>query len=153
MVTIDARAGKWLALALLLSLGVNVFLGGLVAGRHFGQPAASQREALAPGGPIQRLVASLPPDDRGAVQKAFAKRRAELAGDRRAVQAARAQVAQILAADTYDLAAQQKAFAEVRARTEALQRLLHEGLAEAAQEMSVEGRRSLVESARKAGVR
>jgi uncharacterized membrane protein len=147
MVTIDARAGKWLALALLLSLGVNVFLGGLVAGRHFGQPAASQREALAPGGPIQRLVASLPPDDRGAVQKAFAKRRAELAGDRRAVQAARAQVAQILAADTYDLAAQQKAF------TEALQRLLHEGLAEAAQEMSVEGRRSLVESARKAGVR
>lgn len=33
MVTFDARAGKWLALALLVSLGANMFMGGLLAGR------------------------------------------------------------------------------------------------------------------------
>ena len=69
MVTIDSRAAKWLALALLVSLALNLFLGGLLAGRYFGPQHRTFARSEAYERPGQeffrRLIGRVPAEHRG----------------------------------------------------------------------------------------
>lgn len=154
MVTIDARAGKWLVIALFLSVAVNLFLGGLIAGRF----AAGERGQVAlpaisagqqrPGPIMQRMLAVVPEAERPIIEAAFAKRRGEFQAAQQAVRQARQRVGAIMAAEPHDPQAQAAAFTELRGRVEASQRLLHEALTEAAQKLSPAARKQLVEFGR-----
>ncbi len=136
MVTIDARAGKWLALALLVSLGANMFMGGLLAGRFAGQPAdPPPGTGTGPGGGpgpdqplvalIRRMASALPGDERTAFEQAFLDRRRDIVRANVAVREARLALRGAIVADPFDRPRVEQAFADLRARNAEQQRVLH----------------------------
>lgn len=152
MVTFTPRAGKWLLAGLIVSLGLNLFFGAMILGRHFHQPRGEMfAERAVPGAdrPLrriaQRMFASLPDDQRPILESAFAAQRPKLAAASQAAREAREKVRVILNADTLDPAALDRAFADLRARTEEVQLVMHAAIANAAARMSPEGRKRLAE--------
>ena len=135
MVTIDARAGKWLALALLVSLGANMFMGGLLAGRFAGRqpdgPPVTGNDPLNAAGPqpvavaIRRMAAALPDPDRTMFEQAFFERRREIMQANVARRQAGLSLREAIMADPFDRARVERAFTELRARNEDVQRVLH----------------------------
>jgi hypothetical protein len=137
MVTIDARAGKWLALALLLSVGANMFMGGLLAGRFASRAAEPPPGAgagpgaggAAPDQPlvalVRRMAAGLPDDERASFEQAFIERRRDIVRANVAVREARLALRSAIVAEPFDRARVERAFAELRARNEEQQGMLH----------------------------
>lgn len=158
MVTIDARLGKWLALGLLVSLALNLFLGGLMAGRFFGHRPpylASERFAERPGERIgerpggvlvQRMIAQLPPGERDKFESTIGERRREIMAAGTATREARLKIRNVLQAEKFDRAALDAAFADLRNDNLAFQKSLHEAVATAIERLSPEARRSLADS-------
>jgi uncharacterized membrane protein len=152
MVTFTPRAAKWLLAGLIVSLGLNLFLGAMMFGRHFHQPRGemfAERAVPAADRPLrriaQRMFASIPDDQRPILESAFAEQRPKLAAASQASRDAREKVRVILNADTLDQAALDRAFAELRGRTEDVQQVMHAAIAGAAAKMSPEGRKRLAE--------
>jgi len=149
MVTIDARAGKWLALALLVSLGANMFMGGLLAGRFAGRPA----EAPEAGGPtpgerplaaaIRRMAATLPDQDRTRFEQAFVERRRDIARATLALREARLGLRDAIMADPFDRTKVEQGFAALRDRNEDVQRVLHTIAIDAIARLSSSSRQAL----------
>lgn len=160
MVTLGARAGTWLAIGLFISLAGNVFAGGLLAGRYFGPHArefSRPGEHGAPPAPaagalaapiIQRMIASLPPENRLAFETALAERRQAAIEAGNAAREARRKLRDVLNAEKYDRAAADAAFAEMRAKSMETQRIMHETIAAAAERLPLEARRRLAEQPR-----
>ena len=122
--------GKWAAallVALFLSLGANLFLGGLFAGGALRSGGEQPRQARA----LAAFLRSLPEEARPVLRESFRARRPELRAKIMAVAEARGEVADLLAREDLDRARLDAAFVELRARTAAVQTLLHEIVAEA----------------------
>lgn len=156
MVTIDAKAGKWLILALLISVGANMFMGGLLAGRyaHPGpEPAPSNGVGPQPGGAgqpeppiagaIRRIAASLPDDQRAVFEQAFVNRRRDIAQATFGLRDARLRLRDALTAEPFDRARIDQGFAELRRRNDELQHVLHDAATEGASTLPVEARRRI----------
>ncbi len=162
MVSFDASAAKYLAIALVVSLGVNFFLGGLVLGRAAnspaeiaavppptplpqppgGQPASG---ALPRGGILQQALAALPPEHRPILRQAVEQRRRDIFAAGLAIRDARARSDEALRADSFDRAALEASLVQLRARNDALAAIFHAAVAEAAARLPVEARRDLAE--------
>jgi uncharacterized membrane protein len=152
MVTIDNKATKWLALALLVSLSVNLLLGGLIAGWHLRDPgprhpnASLERPIERPvQALLERMTARLEPDERRVFHATLQAHRADLQAAREEVKIARQKLRRILNADLFDREAMDAAFADVRARTNAFQAVLQGAIADAAESLSPEARRRLAD--------
>lgn len=155
MVTFTPRAGKWLLGLLVVSLGINLFLGSMILGRHFFRPhpdrfaERAERAVPAADRPLrnitQRMFAALPDNERPALEAALAEQRSALSQASRANREAREKVRDALAADPYDPAAVDRAFAELRTRTEEVQRAMHGAISSAAAKMTPEGRKRLAD--------
>ena len=154
MVTIGQRGAKWLLLALLLSLAVNLFVGGILVGRWFrDQPTASlsteaslpqrgQRPLLAM---FQRITRKLEPEERRLFHDAVLSYRAELRSAFRGVRQARRTLRRTLRAEPYDRQALEAALAELRARKDIFEKTLHSAALDGIERLSPAGRRRLAQ--------
>jgi len=122
----ELKKTPW-ALLFLISLGLNLFLGGmLVAGRmHRG----GGREAPPEG--MNAIAAPFKPQ----AQRIWKERRGEMQDKKRKVQEARARAAEAVVAEPYDAARASAALADLRAAQSDAQRVMHEGMLELAKEM------------------
>lgn len=130
--------GKWavaLLLALFVSLGANLFLGGLFAGG-----ALFERRQPMAARALTAFVQSLPEAARPVVRDAFLARRAEVRAKFRSVAEARRAVGRLMQEETLDEARLAAAFAELRERSGEAQALMHEILAAAMLELPPEVR-------------
>ncbi len=130
--------GKWaiaLLVALFLSLGANLFLGGLFAGG-----ALRGGDAPRPARALAAFLGSLPEEARPLLRESFRSRRPELRAKIAAMAEARGEIAELLARDDLDRARLDAALVKLRARTTEVQALLHEIVAEAMMELPPEVR-------------
>lgn len=152
MVTFTPRAAKWLLAGLIVSLGLNLFLGSMIFGRHFFRPHGdmfAERAVPAADRPLrriaQRMFASIPDDQRPILESAFAEQRPNLSAASQAARDAREKVRVALGTEPLDQAALDRAFAELRDRTEEVQKVMHTAIGSAAAKMTPEGRKRLAE--------
>ncbi|HEX2116861.1 MAG TPA: periplasmic heavy metal sensor [Alphaproteobacteria bacterium] len=151
MVNDAPKRRPWILIALIGSLGLNLFLGGLMVGRWVSGPPhrhvamAERVPGGEPGRFLNRMASSLPPEHRPVFEGVISKhqdRVAELANQARA---AREQVRDVLGKEPFDRAALDRAFETVRARNMALQSEVQMAIAEAAAGLPPEARQRLAD--------
>ena len=129
--------GRWavvLLAALSVSLSVNLFLGGWVAGRVLHERAPVTWAGDPRGRPergVGRFLEGVPPPARPVVRAAFQERRVELGERVRAVRGARQGLAEAIARADSTPAQVEAALAELRVREGELQAVAHGALAAA----------------------
>lgn len=125
---------------LVLSVAINLFLAGIVAGRFAGDGAEPARQVIA------SILEPLPADKRELVRRELRAAAPGVRRDFRAMQAARARLAEELLKTEPDAAQLDRHFAEVQARTTAIQGAMQQAFKRAAVSLSVEDRRAIVEA-------
>jgi len=134
------RSARGLAILLVLSVAVNLFLGGMLAGRITGQAA---RESPIRQN-IREMLAPLPEEKRALVQKEIRAEMPRVREQFTALQAARAALAEEMVKPVPDNAALERGFAEVQARTAAIGTTLQRAIQRALPSLSQEERRAMV---------
>ena len=126
--TLSGRTGTAVLVALVVSVCLNVFVAGLIAGRATGVGPTPDRPS---GGGLERFMATVPAEARPVIRQALRENRGGLQGMVAEVRDARQDAAAIVAREPFDGAAFEAAMAAVRARSEALQATVHGVIAEA----------------------
>lgn len=139
-----ARPRSRTKIFLILSLALNLFLGGMMIAWHMRPPPPP------PPGPwfermIQRMSKDLSPADRDILQASYQARRPELDRMDKEVQAARERVGAAMRAQPYDPVALEQAMAQARDAREPVVESVEQAVAEAAAKMSPEGRMKLAD--------
>lgn len=153
MVTFETRAGKWLALALTASLGVNLFLAGLFVGRWVGPPPLFAHAAAPrpPERPVQamldRMAAALDEANRTKFEVIMDRHRPGLAAAGAAFRESRRRVGDLMAAEPFDKTPLDAALQDLRTRNMDFQRSLHAALTEAAAGLPPDARQKLAAAA------
>lgn len=143
-------ARRWitvLAVALLLSLGLNLFLGGAIAGRMFGQRSGGALE-MTPANlkvGIERVLRVLPEADATVMRGMFEAQRGDLRQRFVALQRARKAVGEALRAEPFDAAAFAAAYETMQARSQEVQAAVHGVIKAAVPQMSAEARLAIAE--------
>lgn len=133
-----APRGRWLLAALVLSLGLNLFLGGfliggrLVASRFAGRDWAPHR--------LQAVASQLPPADARILRERIAGSRAELRPLMDDLRKTKDELGATLIADPLDKARFEAQMTQARQQREAIGAALSRGLQSALETMSAEGR-------------
>lgn len=135
------RQSRTLAVALLVALALNLFLGSVIAG-HWMQGGQRSWSATSI---VERRAERLPATDAEVLRAAFEARSTDLEASFDALRDAREQARAAAGAEPFDAEALAGALAEVRARTHHLHEGFHELYLEVAPQMSAEGRRALFE--------
>ncbi len=141
--TLSGRTGTAVLVALVVSVCLNVFVAGLIAGRATGIRPGPDRAAS--GGGLERFMATVPAEARPVIRRALRENRGGLQGMVAEVRAARQDAAAIVAREPFDEAAFEAAMAAVRARSEALQATVHGVIAEALADLPPEVRGEMAE--------
>lgn len=130
---------KRLAIAVAISVALNMLLAGLWLGRswhdrhhRFAPPASS----------FERRAARRHPE----LRRAFERKAPEFAAHRKAAQASRVRVAESLKREPFERAGVDRALAELRAENARAQELMHAELAAQAERGSPEQRRELAKT-------
>ena len=126
--TLSGRTATATIVALVLSICLNVFVAGLIAGRATRGGAAALRQ---PGGGIERFIATVPEEGRPIIRRALRDNRRGLQDLVAAVGGARQDAAAVVATEPFDRAAFEAALATVRDRSRALEAAVHGIIAEA----------------------
>ncbi|NBQ81569.1 MAG: periplasmic heavy metal sensor [Betaproteobacteria bacterium] len=142
---VSASAGRrnWVAIALVASVALNLFLCGVFAGRigsQLTQGVRAQRN-------VEAALAPLPEAKRNVVIRELRRVMPEVRRDQQAVQQARAAAAEELLRPQPDSAALDRHFREVQVRTTSMQNTLQQALKRAAADLTPEERRALIEAA------
>lgn len=146
---------RHLGAALLVSLGANLFLGGLLAGdwvrgRAFGvrEPVVAAGDArpaeTAARGAVQRLLAAVPDPQRPEVERRLAAHRRDIQRANQQLRTARARVAEVVSADRLDRGEVERAYAEQRMRADAVQAAIQRAVIDAIGDLPPETRRAIV---------
>jgi uncharacterized membrane protein len=136
-----SKTRRWLAVALVVSVGINLLFVGIAAGRYF-----THRGFERPGEPIaERIGRALPPEAGEIFRNELRQRRPDIASARLALREARQEVRTALAAEPFDPARLEAALGEMRRRGLSLQQTMHESMVASARQMSPEARRRLAE--------
>jgi uncharacterized membrane protein len=159
MVMISPRGGKWIIGILLVSLGINVFLGGLIVGRMiYGprfrvadfmqqrQPANAQLGALL-SGPIMRIVQSIPDEHRQKFVRAMEAHRTALQSTNQGVREARVRLGEATVAEPFNRASFVAASDQLSTRTQAQRKVFVEAIADGIAELPIDVRRRIVDAA------
>ncbi len=138
------KSRRW-AIALMASLALNLFLGGVFAASWRAHDDA--RDTVAPN-PMAVLWAreSLGEPARATLRRIWAKHGAEVRPLVRQMRAARRQVSDQLAADDFDPEALARALADLRAKTQVSQSAMHAAMVELAADLTAEERRHLAKA-------
>jgi len=140
--TLSGRTATATFVALVVSVCLNVFVAGLIAGRTTTGDATPLRR---PDDGLQRFMATLPEDARPVVRQAIRANRRELQGLVAGLRDARQNAAAVVAAEPFDPAALEVALAAVRDRSMALQAAMHGVVAEAIDRLPPELRGEMAE--------
>lgn len=130
-----------LSVALLVSIALNLFFGGVVAGRIAGNLAQVHQAARN----LDEVLAPLAPDRREIVRNELRAVLPEMRRDIEALNAARDSMAAAFAQTTLNEAAIEQTFVEIRARTNALQAHLQNAFHRAGKTLTVEERRAVLQ--------
>jgi uncharacterized membrane protein len=130
---------RWLLIA---SLALNLFFVGIGAALLIRQPAPPDRSTAAR---IERLAATLPAADAAKLRDKFQAHRAAVETARQGYDAARDAIRDALRREPFDVAAMLAAMTRARAARQTFDQELQTLLANAAAEMSPEGRARLAE--------
>ena len=122
---------KRLAIAVAISLGLNLLLGGILVGQVI-QRRAQRAQLVRPGGPVPSSAYERGPRGPGALQRAVGGRHPEFGERRRVIEQARQNVRQALLREPFDKAALEQALEGLRKETESSQVLAHRALVETA---------------------
>jgi uncharacterized membrane protein len=142
-----------LTIALIVSLGLNLFLGSLMIGRWFSgpphRPAPFARTERAPGAEanrfLERMASALPREHRAGFEATFERHRDGLARAAGEARKAREQVRGALRKEPFDRAELDRAFAALRARNNALQMEIQSAIAEGAAGLPPDARERLAD--------
>jgi len=141
-----------LAVALAVSIGLNLFLAGMIASawltkRHYAERFDRPAAALAGGFDLRRGLEAAGPDARPMareIRREYGPRLRESGHD---MHEARAAVAEVLRADELDPAALAAALRELRQASDKAQAVMHEVLVETMTRLDAEQRRAFLEAA------
>lgn len=154
MVNETAKRRPWLFALLVVSLGLNLFLGGLMLGRWFSGPPMMRQMAMhgerGPGGEpgrflMQRMAASLPAEHRPVFEAAIEKHRDRITQAATQAREARDTARDALNKEPFDRAALERAFEAVRSRNDALQQEIQAAIADAAANLPPDARQRLAD--------
>jgi len=142
--TAVARPRSRAKIFLVVSIALNLFLGGMMIAWHMRPPPPP------PPGPwfermIQRMSMDLAPADRDLLQASYQAHRPDLDRMDKEVVAAREQVGAAMRAEPFDPAALEQAMANARDAREPVVEAVEQAVAEAAAKMSPEGRKKLAD--------
>jgi uncharacterized membrane protein len=130
--TFTGRKGTALLVALIVSVCVNLLLGGIMVGGRWHH-----------GGPWWREI---PEEARPIMKQAFESHKAEFDAHREAVRQARQKVADILKADPIDQAALDQALADLSQKSEAIRALGNAMMVEVAKQLPPDLRAQMADS-------
>lgn len=136
------RSQRVLAVLLALSVAVNLFLGGLLAGRFTGQAVADSQTRRS----IQAMLAPLPQTQRDKVRQEIHAVMPQVRERTAALQQARARLAAEMVKPSIDSAALASAFAEVQTQTSAIGAELQQALVRAMPQLSLDERHAMVQA-------
>lgn len=132
----------WLLIGLLaVSIGVNVFLGGVFTGRRFFRPPPNPDAMISRV--VEHLSGSLSPADSTALHRVFDAHRRPFAERFAALRQAHAALRQAMAAEPFDRSALDAALQGIERERMALGDVFRATLLETAAEISPEGRQIL----------
>lgn len=136
------RSARGLAVLLIVSLGANLFLGGMLVGRVTGEAGQESQTRRS----IQAMLAPLPEAKRELVRKEIGTAMPQVREQFAALQKARIALAEEMVRPTPDSAALERAFAAVQAHTSAIGTELHQALARALPALTQGERRAVLEA-------
>jgi uncharacterized membrane protein len=144
--TIGGSRAKWLVGGVVVSLCLNLFLVGLLAGHWmYGPHGGGHSGASGRGGGPEAMIMGVPPELRPMVKQKFdaAKPRFQAARDQ--MHAARDKVAAAASADPFDPAAFDQAFGELQQAMDGVQKIAHETISEILPQIPAKERKDLVD--------
>jgi len=133
---------KILGTLLAVSVAANLFLGGMFAGRATGEAAQDLRAKRN----VEAMLQPLPQDKRALVRKELRAAMPQVRQHFKALQEARARVAEELVKPEPDPAQLDRRFAEVQAQTTAIQAAFQQGFKRAAVSLTPGERRAVIEA-------
>ena len=145
--TISGSGARWLIGGAVLSLCINLFLIGLMAGHWIYGPS---RFGSGPGGPgskpgMEAMINGLPEDVRPIFKQEFGAAKPQFDAARDQVRAARDKVEKAAEADPFDPAAFDQAFEELQTAMDGIQKSAHETIGKILPQLSAKQRHELVE--------
>ena len=144
--TLSGSGAKWLIGVAVVSLCVNLFLVGLMAGHWIYGPGF-----MRPGGPdgprrgIEALIAGVPEDLRPMVKQKFEAAKPQFQAQREQIKTARDALAAAAEADPFDPAAFDKAFGEFQQAMSGMGTIAHQTIREILPQIPAEQRKQLVD--------
>lgn len=137
--TFTGRTGTALLVAVIVSLCLNLLLGGLlIGGRWHDGPGRHWRSG-------ESFLMRVPEDARPIVKSVFDAHKAEFDAHRQQIADARQKVAELMKADVIDRAQLDLALAELQQRTQTMQQFGHQVMLEVAEKLPAELRREMAD--------
>ncbi|HEY4163736.1 MAG TPA: periplasmic heavy metal sensor [Dongiaceae bacterium] len=143
--TIGGSGGKWLIGGAIVSLCLNLFLVGLLAGHWIYGPHPGARGASSRGGGPEAMIMGVPPDLRPLIKEKFDAARPQFQAARDQVRAARDKVAAAASADPFDPAAFDQAFTGLQQAMDGVQKIAHETISAILPQIPAKERKDLVD--------
>lgn len=143
-------ARRWITVlgaALFVSLALNLFLGGVIAGRGVGHRGGFDGQMTAANVKlaIERVSRVLPEADGDVMRGLFEERRADLKARFEALREARKAVGAALKAEPFDAATFSAAYETMQSRNQEVQAAIHGVIKAAVPQLSAEGRVAIAE--------
>jgi uncharacterized membrane protein len=142
--TLSSSGAKWLVGVAVVSLCVNLFLVGLMAGHWIYGPGFFGRDGPRRG--IEGMIAGVPEDLRPLIKEKFDAAKPQFQAQREKIHAARDKVAAAAQADPFDPAAFDQAFKDLQAAMDGMGATAHQTIREILPQISAEQRKQLVET-------
>jgi uncharacterized membrane protein len=153
MVNGTPKSRPWMTIVLIVSLGLNLFLGSLMIGRWLSGPphrhAPFARTERAPGAEanrfLERMASALPQEHRAGFEATFERHGERLGRAANEAREAREQVREALRKEPFDRAELDRAFETLRGRNNALQQEIQNAIAEGAAALPPDARERLAD--------
>jgi uncharacterized membrane protein len=144
-VTLSGSGAKWLIGVAAVSLCVNLFLVGLMAGHWIYGPGFGRGGPDGPRRGIEALIAGVPEDLRPMVKQKFDAAKPQFQAQREQIRTARDKLAAAAIADPFDPAAFDQAFHDFQQALEGMGAIAHQTIREILPQVPAEQRKQLVD--------
>ncbi len=151
--TTAPQSNRWLKIGLLISIGLNVLLVGLIVGRLLLSPFGpfSGRPEVKLEFLVDRITSGMSDADQHIVKSAMQRHQASLTEKLEAVRAAKMQIKEATMADTMTHESLQRSLDRVGTTSDALRTELTALVVETLPELSLEGRRKVMAALERRG--
>ena len=141
-------ARRWITVlgaALVMSLALNLFFGGVIVGHRVGQDGGLLDGQMNPKLRMERVLSTLPKNDAKLVRGLFEAQHDDIAQRFRALQESRKAIGAVLRGRPFDPAAFAAAYEAMQARSQEMQAAIQGVIKTAIPQLSAEGRAAIAE--------